>query len=96
MMSWYQLQVAGNKNEMEESLASAIFAIQDRLPGLKLYQHIYNENHELDMELQARIVSAYEGFIEFCIEASKYYKGGGPRKYFSHERLSGQQLRRKE
>ena len=45
-----------------------------------MYQHIYNENHELDMRLQARIVSAYQGFIEFCIGASKYYKGSGPRK----------------
>ena len=66
---------------MEDRLASAISEIRDRLPGLNLYQHIYNENHELDIRLQARIVSAYEGFIEFCIEASKYYKGGGPREY---------------
>lgn len=73
--------VAGNKDDMEQSLASAIFAIKDRLPGLNLYQHIYNDNHELDMRLQARIVSAYHGFIGFCIEASKYYKGGGPRRW---------------
>lgn len=79
---------------MEESLASAISAIKDRLPGLNLYQHIYHENHELDIKLQAQIVSAYEGFIKFCIEASKYYKGGGPRKYFSHEPLSEQQVRK--
>ena len=75
-------QVAENKDGLEESLASAISAIQDRLPGLNLYQHIYTENHELDMRLQAQIVSAYQGFIEFCIEASKYYKGGGPRELF--------------
>ena len=77
---------------MEESIASAISAIQDRLPGLKLYQHIYNEDHELDMRLQDQILSAYESFIEFCIEASKYYKGGGPRKCFSHEPLPERQL----
>ena len=67
---------------MEECLASAIVAIKDRLPGLKMYHHIYNENHELDKQLQTRIVSAYQGFIEFCIEASKYYKGSGPRKCY--------------
>lgn len=73
--------VAANKDEMEESLASAISGIRDRLPGLNLYQHIYNESHELDMRLQAQIVSAYQGFVEFCIEASKYYKGSGPRRW---------------
>ena len=64
------------------------------MPGLNLYQHIYNENHELDMRLQAQTVAAYEGFIKFCIEASKYYKGGGPRKYFSHEPLSERHSRK--
>jgi len=78
---------------MEERLASAISAIKDRLPGLKLYQHIYNDNHELDMRLQAQIVSAYQGFIEFCIAATKYYKSGGPRKYRTHEPISRQRLR---
>ena len=84
----HQSQVASNKDDMEQSLASAIFAIKDRLPGLNLYQHIYNDNHELDMRLQARIVSTYQGFIGFCIEASKYYKRGGPRKYRSHAPVS--------
>ena len=79
---------------MEKCLASAISSIEDRLPGLNLYQHIYNDSHELDMRLQARIVSAYQGFIEFCIEASKYYKGGAPRKYCSHEPISKQYLRK--
>ncbi|MCJ1266406.1 hypothetical protein MMC22_006291 [Lobaria immixta] len=70
--------VAGNKDKMEEGLASAISAIKDRLPGLNMYQHIYNGEDELDKRLQDRIVSAYKSFVEFCIEATKYYKGGGP------------------
>lgn len=78
---------------MEERLASTISAIKDRLPGLKLYQHIYNDDHELDMRLQDRIVSAYQGFIEFCIAATKYYKSGGRRKYHTHELISRQRLR---
>lgn len=73
--------VAGNKDKMEEGLASAISAIKDRLPGLNMYQHIYNGKDELDKRLQDRIVSAYKSFIEFCIEATKYYKGGGPRRW---------------
>lgn len=77
---------------MEESLASAKTAIKDRLPGLNMYQHIYNESHELDMRLQARIVSAYQGFIEFCMEALKYYKGTGPRKCCSQVAASKQHL----
>lgn len=66
---------------MEASMASTINAIKDRLPGMKMYQHIYNENDELDTRLQVRIVSAYQGFIDFCIMATKYYKGGGSRMY---------------
>lgn len=79
---------------MEKHLASAISAIRDRLPGLNLYQHIYNEKHELDTRIQAQIVLAYQGFIEFCMDASTYYKSGGPRKHFSHEPVSQQYLRR--
>ncbi len=75
--------MARNKDEIEERLASTISAIKDRLPGLKVYQHIYGGNHELDILLQDKIVSAYQGFIDFCIVATKYYKRGGPRKYFS-------------
>lgn len=75
--------MARNKDKIEERLASDISAIRDRLPGLKLYQHIYDENHELDILLQGKIVSAYQGFIDFCIAATKYYKGGGSRKYFT-------------
>ena len=70
---------------METSLASTISGIRDRLPGLNLYRHIYNDNHELDMKLQTRIVSAYRSFIEFCIEASKYYKRSGSRKCCSYK-----------
>lgn len=66
---------------MEKSLASAILSIRDRLPGLKLYQHIYNEESELDQALQNQIVLAYRSFMDFCIMATKYYKGGGRRKY---------------
>lgn len=79
---------------MEEGLASAISAIKDRLPGLNLYQHIYNGEDELDKRLQDRIVSAYKGFVEFCIEATKYYKGGGPSKYCSHVPIPKQALRK--
>ena len=72
--------MARNKNEMEKSLELTISSIRDRLPGLKLFQTIYDdENDELDMALQSLIVSAYQGFMEFCIGATRYYKSGGPR-----------------
>jgi hypothetical protein len=73
--------VAASKNEIESALSDALIAINDRLPGLELYRHIYNEKHELDMRLQSRIVSAYELFIDFCIETTKYYKRSGSRRW---------------
>ena len=74
-------EVAKRKNRIEVGLASTISDIRDRLPGLDLYRHIYNDDHPLDDALQSLIVSAYEGFIEFSIAATKYYKLGGPSKY---------------
>ena len=71
-------QVAMNKNETEERLESTLGAIMDRLPGFKMYQHIYNDDHEIDAMLQGRIVLAYQALISFCIAAIKYYKGSGP------------------
>lgn len=73
--------MAQNKDEIEKSLESTILAIQDRLPGLRLFQNIYNDDDDLDIVLQSRIVSAYQTFMDFCIRATKYYKGGGPRTY---------------
>ena len=77
---------------MEKRLESVISVIKDRLPGLKLYQHIYNENHELDISLQAKIVSAYQNFIGFCIVATKYYKNGGPSKCYTIEMTLEKQI----
>ena len=71
--------MAENKDKIEKGLASTVSSIQARLPGLRLYQHIYNENKELDIALQSRIVLAYQDFMDFCIMATKYYKSGGPR-----------------
>ena len=34
----------------------------------------------MDGRLQSYIVSAYEGFIDFCIAATKYYRSGGRRE----------------
>jgi len=69
------------KNDTEQRLESTLSAIRDRLPGLAMYQHIYNDNHELDIMLQGRIVLAYQAFVKFCIAAIKYYKGSGIRKF---------------
>lgn len=74
-------KVAENKNAMEKSLGSTISSIRDRLPGLKLYQHIYNGNHELDIALQSQIALSYRAFMDFSMASVKYYKAGGRRKY---------------
>lgn len=76
----YYEQVAVNKNEMEESLALTISSIRDRLPGLRLYQRIYDDDLELDRALQKEIIYAYRGFMDFCTIATRYYKRGGPRR----------------
>ena len=79
------IQIAANKEKTEGLLAGAMNTISDRLPGLKLYSHIYTDNHELDMRLQNRILSTYQNFIGLSIEASKYYKIAAPRKYLTEK-----------
>ena len=61
---------------MESEISDTLLQIRDRVAGLKLYRHIYNEDHELDQQLQSRIVHTYDSFICFCIAAIKYYSKG--------------------
>lgn len=53
----------------------------DRLPGIEMYKRLYNDDHELDKALQARIARVYEGFMAFCIKASEYYVKGGSHRW---------------
>ncbi|RYO75236.1 hypothetical protein DL762_010104 [Monosporascus cannonballus] len=65
---------------MEDQIKSTFLDIHDRLPGVNIYQHIYNENDELDQLLQSKIVDAYDSFIGFCIAALDFYACGGFRR----------------
>lgn len=59
---------------MEKQINDALLDIQDRLPGVKMYQHIYDDDDtELGQQLQSKIVDAYDKFILFCIEASEFF-----------------------
>lgn len=51
--------------------------IRDRVVGLGVYQHIFNDNHVLDRQIQSQIVAAYDSFIGFCITATEYYTQRG-------------------
>ncbi|RYP48746.1 hypothetical protein DL768_005403 [Monosporascus sp. mg162] len=72
--------VANNRGRMEDVITSTFLDIHDRLPGVSMYQHIYNENDELDQLLQSKIVDAYDSFISFCIAALNFYACGGFRR----------------
>lgn len=52
--------------------------IRDRVVGLSVYQHIFNDNHALDRQIQFHIVAAYDSFMRFCIAATKYYTQKSP------------------
>ncbi|KAL4800786.1 hypothetical protein BDV19DRAFT_352147 [Aspergillus venezuelensis] len=73
--------VAQTKDSVEQTLALTISEIRNRLPGVELYRHIYDENHALDHTLQAQIVATYQTFIDFCILATEYYKAGGLQRW---------------
>ncbi|KAK2049969.1 hypothetical protein LZ31DRAFT_256343 [Colletotrichum somersetense] len=74
--------VAKNRARMEEQITTTFSNIKDRLPGIKVYQRIYADDHELDRELQTKIVEAYNSFTGFCMEAFEFYTRGGLRRWF--------------
>ncbi|KAF6831284.1 hypothetical protein CPLU01_06841 [Colletotrichum plurivorum] len=78
----FVFMVAKNRARMEEQITTTFSNIRDRLPGIKVYQRIYADDHELDRELQTKIVGAYNSFIGFCMEAFEFYTRGGLRRWF--------------
>ncbi|KAI0853359.1 hypothetical protein F5Y00DRAFT_257384 [Daldinia vernicosa] len=73
--------IARNRAKMESDISDTLSQIHDRVAGLRLYRHIYNDDHELDHQLQSNIVKAYDKFIDFCIVAIKYYSEGSIRRW---------------
>ncbi|KAF5229969.1 hypothetical protein FAUST_10061 [Fusarium austroamericanum] len=67
---------------MEENIETTLRAIKDRLPGLSMYRHIYNDNHELDQLVQSHIVETYTSFMDYCIEALEFYTHGRCHRFF--------------
>ncbi|KAH6697477.1 hypothetical protein F5X68DRAFT_226847 [Plectosphaerella plurivora] len=73
--------VAGNRQKMEEQIITTFASIRDRLPGIRVYQHIYNDDHELDNNLQSKILDAYDSFLGFCMAAFDFYTRGSLRRW---------------
>ncbi|KAK6506458.1 hypothetical protein TWF506_011366 [Arthrobotrys conoides] len=73
--------IGKNRASMESQISETLLQIRDRVAGLKVYMHIYNDNHELDQLLQSKIVETYDSFVRFCIAATKYYSMGGLRRW---------------
>lgn len=67
---------------MEERVTSTFRDIRDRLPGLEMYQQIYDGNSELNEQISSKIVEAYDGFVSFCLAALDFYTRG-PLRMFS-------------
>lgn len=66
---------------MEEQIVSTFRDIRDRLPGLDMYQHIYDGDSELDDHFSSKVVEAYDGFVSFCLAALDFYTRGSFRMF---------------
>ncbi|KAE9395162.1 hypothetical protein BT96DRAFT_942603 [Gymnopus androsaceus JB14] len=75
------LTFSGRKNDMENQISSAIEGVKDRLPGFKMYQAIYADNTELEIDLRKKILFAYLAFIEMSMAIIKYYFQAGYRRW---------------
>jgi hypothetical protein len=77
-------QVAKSRTMAEEQIHSTLLNIKDRLPGVKLYQDMYSDDHELDRQLRSKILDAYGSFIVFCMAAVEYFTRGRARMSPTH------------
>ncbi|KAJ3768155.1 hypothetical protein FB446DRAFT_752584 [Lentinula raphanica] len=75
------LTFAGRKNTMEHEISSAIEGIKDRLPGLKMYQVIYTGSHELETDLQKKVLFVYIAFVDMSMDIVKYFLQPGYRRW---------------
>ncbi|KAH8204870.1 hypothetical protein TruAng_000909 [Truncatella angustata] len=75
------LMVANNRNSMETRIRVTMTTIKDNMPSIQLYQQIYNDRHQLDKQLQTKILMAYEVMMRFCIETTNFYKMSGMRRW---------------
>ncbi|KAL4958494.1 hypothetical protein BDW69DRAFT_154166 [Aspergillus filifer] len=74
--------VAKNRVAMETQISETFLEIRDRLPALKMYEHIYNSNTDLEQRVQSKIVQAYAAFMSFFMSATKFYVGGSKSRWF--------------
>lgn len=65
---------------METQISSAIEGVKDRLPGFKMYEAIYADNTELEIDLRKKILFAYLKFIDMSMVISRYYLETGYRE----------------
>ncbi|KAK6824614.1 hypothetical protein PG987_012108 [Apiospora arundinis] len=68
--------VAKNRQSTERRISAMLLTIQDRISGLKLYNSIYKENHDLDQQMRSKVVMTYNSFVEFCTAAIEYFELG--------------------
>ncbi|PKY01737.1 hypothetical protein P168DRAFT_321309 [Aspergillus campestris IBT 28561] len=77
----FLVTVASYRARTEQLIWDTLLQIRDRAVGLKLFRDIYHDDHELDEHLQSKIVQAYNCFINFCMEAAKYYTKKGLKRW---------------
>ncbi|KAI2642295.1 hypothetical protein GGS21DRAFT_487150 [Xylaria nigripes] len=73
----FVFMVAQNREKMENQIDATIKSINDRLPGLEIYQRIYQNNGETDERLQAKFDEVYSAFMDFCETAVEFYTKNG-------------------
>ncbi|KAH7033535.1 uncharacterized protein B0I36DRAFT_110300 [Microdochium trichocladiopsis] len=75
--------IVRNRFGIEEKIVSTLLIIQRRLPGIRMYQDIYDGDHELDHDLRSQLVEAYHRFSEFCITSTRFYARGKLSRWFA-------------
>lgn len=65
--------LAQRRQHTDDVIGSTINGLKERLPDLRKYQEIYDDSDESHEILRVRITIAYIDFVDFAIEASRYY-----------------------
>ncbi|KAF2185749.1 hypothetical protein K469DRAFT_777604 [Zopfia rhizophila CBS 207.26] len=76
-------KVAQFKEQSEGYLSSALPDIRDAMIGFALYEDIFRQSNELEDDFRGEIIDAYARFVTLAVESTKYYKGGGRKRWLS-------------
>ncbi|KAK3671594.1 hypothetical protein LTR78_008517 [Recurvomyces mirabilis] len=69
--------IAYAKMKTDDVITGAMKKVHDRLPGLRMFEEVYQESEINQRQLRAKILLAYTGILELAMQSAYYYQKPG-------------------